>query len=157
MLFLQKLLKCDYVISVLKVLQQHIWKKHHELVMNWILHWQFLFSNVLVNSILKSCRNSLIVQITYHHISDCFRCWKEKLCCRKFNRDSKATSAVQGSLKNFPIKGWMIRPMHIIWGKVLRKRMIYFLLLIYLRIEWLDQCIPSEGRCLEKEWFIFCC
>lgn len=128
----------EYYVSVLKILRQHISRKRHELVGNWTLHHDNARPHVAtsVQQYLSKCNIKIMPHPPYSpDLAPCdfwlFPTLKEKLRGRKFNTDSEVISAVEGSLKQLPEKG--------------------FSTCFEKWVERWDRCISSDGRYFEKE------
>ena len=171
--FQQATLNDKSYISLLKVLRQHISRKYHELVRNFTLHYDylarvflFLFRNILVNATLKLCHTLLTVQISLHAIPGCFLFPGWLLLIRKFNIDFEVILAMQDSLNHlaeknkkllYPFKkvDWTMGTFHILWEKLLWKRMIHFLLKIYFLIFY-DFYSRFLGNAFIRSKTLFC-
>ena len=97
---------------------------------------QLLFSNILVNVILKSCHIPFTIQISHHEISGYFQSWRWN-SVRKLNIKSEVISEMHISLKQLQEKGFFTN--FEMWTE-----------------RW-KLCILSHGMFFEKECFTFCC
>ena len=110
------------------------------------------FNNILVQVVLKSYYISSTIQILHHVNSWLFPTFKEKLCVRKvfyrfWEYFSSAGFFEAASMKMFLYLFWKmgkIRSLHTMWGKVLWKRTIYSLLLIYF-LNFYDLSLSFHG------------
>ena len=91
----------EYYVLVLKILRQHISRKHHELERNWVLHYGNLRLHIAttVEQYLSKCSIKIMPDPPCNpDLTQCnfclFRMFKKKLHCRKFNIDSEVISGI---------------------------------------------------------------
>lgn len=104
----------------------------------------FLFSNILVNTILKSCHIPLQSRTHTKQFLSVSNT-EEALWQKIYNRFwcySNSARFVEAAFRKrllylFWKMGWTIRPLHIIWGKVyFEKELYFFAASVFLEFVW---------------------